>query len=100
MNVYDPAFQPDGPPVFRKDTGEKNRMRSISGWALIRMMKDQIKNRGAPITKVLAGGGGNRDGKCREMSCRWIAEQMIAEMEPGWVANPIVADEDWVEVRS
>jgi hypothetical protein len=105
MTIYDPAFHPNKPPVYGEDGTGPKRLSSISGFALVctlrRVLDERCgKNKQNHISKFLVGGGKNRGGKCREMSCRWIAQQMLAEM--GWeeaIQNPIIREDDWVEIR-
>jgi hypothetical protein len=100
MWIYDPAYNADGPPVYNVD-GSKKRLSEISGFALARDMRQWIGQNGLGLTKVYTGGGGNQGGFCREMSCRWIATEMVKEMdEDEALVIPIVRDADWVEVNA
>jgi hypothetical protein len=100
MWIYDPAYDADGPPVYNVD-GSKKRLGEISGFALARDMRQWIGQNGLGLTKVYTSGGNNHGGCCREMSCRWIAEEMVKEMDEDEAAIfPIVRDTDWVEVNA
>lgn len=99
MWIYDPAYDPEGPPVYNIDGGKK-RLPEISGFALAREMRQWIGQGGLSLTKVYAGGGNNHGGFCREMSCRWIAEEMIKEIdEDDAMLIPIVRDAGWTEIH-
>lgn len=98
MWIYDPAYNPQGPPVYNPD-GSKKRLTEISGFALARDMRQWINEHGQSLTKVYTSGGNNQGGLCREMSCKWIAEEMVKEMDEDEArVIPIVRDEDWVEI--
>jgi len=100
MWIYDPAYDPHGPPVYNSD-GSKKRLPEISGFALARDMRQWINQNGQSLTKVYAGGGNNQGGFCREMSCRWIADEMLREMDEDEARLiPIVQDADWVEIHA
>ena len=98
MWIYDPAYDPEGPPVYNAD-GDKKRLPEILGFALARDIRQWIGQNGQGLTKVYAGGGNNYRGFCREMSCRWIAEEMIKEIDKDdLILISIVQDADWVEI--
>jgi hypothetical protein len=98
MWIYDPAYDPHGPPVFNSD-GSKKRLPEISGFALAREMRAWINAHGRNLSRVYTSGGNNQGGFCREMSCRWIAEEMVKEMDDDEaMVISIVRDADWVEV--
>ena len=99
MWIYDPAYDPHGPPVYNDDSSKK-RLNEISGFALAREMRVWINSHGQNLQKVYTGGGNNVGGCCREMSCKWLAEEMIREMDEDEArVFPIVRDGDWVEIR-
>jgi hypothetical protein len=100
MWIYDPAYDASGPPVYNGD-GSKKRLPEISGFALARDMRQWINSNGQSLTKVYTGGGNNQGGFCREMSCQWIAEEMVKEMDEDEARLiPIVKDADWVEIQA
>jgi hypothetical protein len=100
MWIYDPAYDAHGPPVYNGD-GSKKRLPEISGFALARDMRQWIGQNGLGLTRVYCGGGGNQGGLCQEMSCRWIAEEMVKEMDDDEaLLIPIVQEGDWVEINA
>jgi hypothetical protein len=95
VTVYDPAFSPDGPPVYNND-GSIRRLGQVPGWALVRSIRAEI-NKGKVVQKVQGGGGGNTDGLCRPMSYRWLVEEVIGAMDPDSAA--LTRCKTWVEVK-
>ena len=98
MWVYDPAFVLNDAPVFEHNDTNPKRFNTISGWALLRKLRDEIQVKGcAAITKVWAGGGNNTDGQCRLMACQWIVNEIIKIIDPeARELKEIVREEEWV----
>jgi hypothetical protein len=60
-------------------------------------MRAWINENGLSLAKAYTGGGNNQGGFFREMSCKWIAEEMIKGMDDDEaLLVPIVRDTDWV----
>lgn len=74
-HIYDSAynFDPVPQPLSR-------RLSSISGLARFVVLFDLLRGRGVTPVRVRTGGGGNDASNinvCREMSCQWIAGEIL-----------------------
>ncbi|MCJ1224741.1 hypothetical protein MMC12_001386 [Toensbergia leucococca] len=101
MWIYDPAYDPKGPPVFdASDPSRPKRLGIISGWAMPRALLTLIKNKGcAKVKTVMVGGGNNPDGEGRRMSCQWVINEVMKIMNPDAPElKEIVAEHAWHEV--
>lgn len=91
MWVYDPAFV--------EFAGAK-RLTEMSGWALVRTMRKGINKKYKNISKVYVGGGDNEEGLCREMSCRWLVNEVIRTLDPeSEAALEIVPPGGWHQIQ-
>lgn len=100
ITVFDPAAEPvpGGPSsVLYKEDGSKKRIGEVAGWSLVRDLRARINEGWASVQYAQGGGPGNPDGLCREMSCRWLLEEMIGAMDPERV-DPDHYTGPWVRV--